>query len=87
MASPTQVRLIHNLTDRSSLITRAEDVVSAARRDLFLSGWPSGAGAAQAAGPQGRVRRRRRLHGRLRRRPRPGGPHHPAPLLQPQGGA
>ncbi|GAA4530619.1 MULTISPECIES: TrmB family transcriptional regulator [Nonomuraea] len=41
VASPTQVRLIHNLTDRSSLITRAEDVVSAARRDLFLSGWPA----------------------------------------------
>ncbi|MGI5272346.1 TrmB family transcriptional regulator [Nonomuraea sp. CA-218870] len=41
VASPTQVRLIHNLTDRSSLLTRAEDVVAAARRDLFLSGWPA----------------------------------------------
>lgn len=41
VASPTQVRLIHNLTDRASLLTRAEDVVAAARRDLFLSGWPA----------------------------------------------
>ncbi|MER7619503.1 TrmB family transcriptional regulator [Nonomuraea wenchangensis] len=41
VAAPAEVRLIHNLADRSSLLTRAEDVVAAARRDLFLSGWPA----------------------------------------------
>ncbi len=40
VASPPQVRLVHSLLDRSSLLARAEDVVSAARNDLFLSGWP-----------------------------------------------
>jgi sugar-specific transcriptional regulator TrmB len=40
VASPPQVRLVHSLLDRSSLLDRAEDVVSAARNDLFLSGWP-----------------------------------------------
>ncbi|MCW0216515.1 MAG: TrmB family transcriptional regulator [Pseudonocardia sp.] len=39
--SPPQVRLVHNLTDRASLLARAEDVVAAARTDLFLSGWPA----------------------------------------------
>ncbi|MBW0089404.1 TrmB family transcriptional regulator [Pseudonocardia sp. KRD-184] len=41
VASPPQVRLVHNLTDRASLLARAEDVVAAARNDLFLSGWPA----------------------------------------------
>ena len=41
LASPTQVRLVHNLSDRTSLLARAEDVVAAARKDVFLSGWPS----------------------------------------------
>ncbi|QJY48143.1 TrmB family transcriptional regulator [Pseudonocardia broussonetiae] len=41
VASPAQVRLVHNLTDRASLLARAEDVVAAARNDLFLSGWPA----------------------------------------------
>lgn len=40
LAAPSQVRLVHNLTDRASLLARAEDVISAARTDLFLSGWP-----------------------------------------------
>jgi HTH-type transcriptional regulator, sugar sensing transcriptional regulator len=40
VASPPQVRLVHNLADRASLLARAEDVVVAARTDLFLSGWP-----------------------------------------------
>lgn len=40
VASPPQVRLVHSLLDRSSLLARAEDVVAAARNDLFLSGWP-----------------------------------------------
>ncbi|MFC4945046.1 TrmB family transcriptional regulator [Pseudonocardia sp. GCM10023141] len=40
VASPPQVRLVHNLSDRASLLARAEDVVAAARNDLFLSGWP-----------------------------------------------
>jgi sugar-specific transcriptional regulator TrmB len=40
VASPPQVRLVHNLSDRSSLLARAEDVVVAARNELFLSGWP-----------------------------------------------
>ncbi|RTL67287.1 MAG: TrmB family transcriptional regulator [Pseudonocardiaceae bacterium] len=41
VASPPQVRLVHNLSDRESLLARAEDVVAAARDDLFLSGWPA----------------------------------------------
>lgn len=41
VASPPQVRLIHNLAGRSSLLARAEDVVAAARKDVFMSGWPS----------------------------------------------
>lgn len=40
VAAPSQVRLVHNLSDRASLLARAEDVVAAARSDLFLSGWP-----------------------------------------------
>lgn len=41
IASPPQVRLVHNLSDRASLLARSEDVVAAARKDLFLSGWPA----------------------------------------------
>lgn len=41
VASPPQVRLVHNLSDRASLLARAEDVVAVARKDVFLSGWPS----------------------------------------------
>jgi HTH-type transcriptional regulator, sugar sensing transcriptional regulator len=40
VASPPQVRLVHNLSDRESLLARAEDVVAAAHTDLFVSGWP-----------------------------------------------
>jgi len=40
VASPTQVRLVHSLSDRQSLLARAEDVVAAAHTDLFVSGWP-----------------------------------------------
>jgi sugar-specific transcriptional regulator TrmB len=41
VASPPQVRLVHNLSDRTSLLARAEDVIAAARKDVFLSVWPS----------------------------------------------
>jgi HTH-type transcriptional regulator, sugar sensing transcriptional regulator len=41
LAAPPQVRIVHNLTDRDSLLARAEDVVGAARDDLFVSGWPA----------------------------------------------
>lgn len=40
VASPPQVRLVHSMVDRASLLDRAEDVVAAAQTDLFLSGWP-----------------------------------------------
>jgi len=40
VASPPQVRLVHSLSDRQSLLARAEDVVAAAHTDLFVSGWP-----------------------------------------------
>lgn len=40
VASPPQVRLVHSLSDRKSLLARAEDVIAAARTDLFVSGWP-----------------------------------------------
>ena len=40
VASPPQVRLVHSLSDRASVLARAEDVIVAARNDLFLSGWP-----------------------------------------------
>jgi sugar-specific transcriptional regulator TrmB len=38
-AAPT-VHLIHNLTGSAALLERAADVVSGARRELFLSLWP-----------------------------------------------
>jgi sugar-specific transcriptional regulator TrmB len=41
VASPPQVRLVHNLSDRASLLARSADVIAAARKDLFLSGWPA----------------------------------------------
>jgi HTH-type transcriptional regulator, sugar sensing transcriptional regulator len=41
IATPPQVRLVHNLSDRASLLARAEDVVAGAHKDLFLSGWPA----------------------------------------------
>ena len=41
LAAPPEVRIVHNLTDRDSLLARAEDVAGAARNDLFLSGWPA----------------------------------------------
>jgi sugar-specific transcriptional regulator TrmB len=41
VAAPPQVRLVHNLSDRASMLARAEDVLAAARKDIFLSGWPS----------------------------------------------
>lgn len=44
VASPPEVRLVHNLADRSSLLARAEDVIAAARGELFLSGWPDDIG-------------------------------------------
>lgn len=40
VAAPPQVRLVHNLSDRESMLARAEDVLAAARKDVFLSGWP-----------------------------------------------
>lgn len=40
VASPPDVRLVHSLADRTSLLARAEDVVAAARDELFVSGWP-----------------------------------------------
>jgi sugar-specific transcriptional regulator TrmB len=44
LATPPEVRLVHNLADRSSLLARAEDVIAAARGELFLSGWPEDIG-------------------------------------------
>ncbi len=44
LATPPEVRLVHTLGDRSSLLARAEDVVAAARGELFLSGWPDDIG-------------------------------------------
>lgn len=41
VAAPPQVRLVHNLSDRASLLARAQDVIAEARKDVFLSGWPS----------------------------------------------
>lgn len=38
-ASPSRVRLVHDLSGRSSLLARAEDVVAAARENLLVSGW------------------------------------------------
>ena len=40
LAAPAQVRMMHDLPDRGSLLARAEDVVGAARTDLFVSGYP-----------------------------------------------
>ncbi|MDN5917100.1 MAG: TrmB family transcriptional regulator [Pseudonocardia sp.] len=41
VASPPEVRLVHSLADRTSLLERAEDVVAAVRRELFVSAWPA----------------------------------------------
>lgn len=41
VASPPDVRLVHSLADRTSLLERAEDVVAAAHEELFVSAWPS----------------------------------------------
>ena len=40
IAAPPTVHLIHNLSGAASLLDRARDVVSGARRELFLSIWP-----------------------------------------------
>lgn len=48
IAAPPQVRLIHSLADRPSLLARAEDVIAAARSDVFLSGFPAEIAALKA---------------------------------------
>jgi sugar-specific transcriptional regulator TrmB len=40
LTAPPRVRLAHSLSDRDTLLDRAEDVVVAARTDLWVSGWP-----------------------------------------------
>jgi HTH-type transcriptional regulator, sugar sensing transcriptional regulator len=40
IAAPPQVHLIHNMTGPDAMLDRAMDVISGARRDLFLSLWP-----------------------------------------------
>ncbi|SFJ77548.1 Sugar-specific transcriptional regulator TrmB [Streptosporangium canum] len=40
IVAPPEAHLIHNLKDAGALLARAEDVVAAARTDLFLSIWP-----------------------------------------------
>ena len=40
LVSPPQVRLVHSVADRRTLLDRAEDVVAAAGTKLFVSGWP-----------------------------------------------
>ena len=40
LAEPPDVHLIHNLTGRDAMMSRALDLVSAARRELFLSVFP-----------------------------------------------
>ncbi|MEQ3551427.1 helix-turn-helix domain-containing protein [Pseudonocardia nematodicida] len=40
LMSPSQVRLVHSLSERRTLVDRAEDVVASARTELFVSGWP-----------------------------------------------
>jgi len=41
ITAPPEVRLLHGLDSQPGLILRAQDVVAAARRDLFVSGWPA----------------------------------------------
>lgn len=40
VAVPSAVHLIHNLSGRQELLTRAADVVAQAQTDLFISSWP-----------------------------------------------
>ncbi|GAA1389719.1 helix-turn-helix domain-containing protein [Pseudonocardia kongjuensis] len=40
LATPPPVRLVHSLAERSTLLERAEDVVTAAEGELYMSGWP-----------------------------------------------
>lgn len=40
LTSPPRVRLAHSLSERETLLDRAEDVVVAARTELWVSGWP-----------------------------------------------
>ncbi|MFI0354049.1 TrmB family transcriptional regulator [Actinomadura sp. 9N407] len=35
-----EAHLLHSLTDAEAMLTRAEDVIAGASRDLFLSAWP-----------------------------------------------
>ncbi|MFD1825052.1 MULTISPECIES: TrmB family transcriptional regulator [Mumia] len=41
ITAPPEVRLLHGLDSQPGLVLRAQDVVAAARHDLFVSGWPS----------------------------------------------
>jgi len=40
LVSPSPVRLVHSLAERCTLLERAEDVVTAAEGELYISGWP-----------------------------------------------
>lgn len=40
VASPEQVQLVHSVNERTGLLARVRDVVTAARTELFVSGWP-----------------------------------------------
>ncbi|MEJ8278542.1 TrmB family transcriptional regulator [Pseudonocardia spirodelae] len=40
LMAPSQIRLVHSLTERRMLLERAEDVAAAARSELYVLGWP-----------------------------------------------
>lgn len=40
ITAPPRLHLIHNMTGRSMLLERATDLITASRRDLFVSAWP-----------------------------------------------
>lgn len=40
LAAPPEVHLIHNVTGRDPMLTRAADVLVSARHELFVSSWP-----------------------------------------------
>ncbi|GEC29747.1 MULTISPECIES: TrmB family transcriptional regulator [Pseudonocardia] len=40
LASPPPARLVHSLGERSTLLERAEDIVTVAEGELYMSGWP-----------------------------------------------
>ena len=83
VASPPQVRLVHNLLDRPSLLARAEDVVVAARTSCSSPAGRTRSPSSSLWSAGGR-RGRRRVRGVVRGGSRARRHDHRAPVLLPE---